>query len=391
MTSLLETAMARILGRSKSFRLKPSQKELVPQDSGRSTPLPPDASSQIDLVKSKDAELGTTTPNLRSTETADSLQRPRTSSGPEDRGRLFHKKVAPVVLTSNGQETLNFPIPSEPSPKPVMYAAEVHESGTIGMALGSPTMPNKWNQKVNPYTTDFVSNHTGTVTHISYDNSIADSTDTLPEARPKISRWKSLFGKKSSVQPQQNESFYQLQNPSGQHRADSHHDDDPFDQHAAFKSDSRITSPNPVSVEAKNTRKRSKSIKNSAAEHAKTKVEVDRANSRRPRTSRRDQSPPTPPKDTWRNPTSVPKLTVSNGSDITSPRTIGGGMMLDVDIPNIEMERYSVMFGSLLKPDRSSNLFIRRQGNAERLKPLTELNKKVSSTTLIKQRKTRLT
>jgi hypothetical protein len=41
--------------------------------------------------------------------------------------------------------------------------------------------------------------------------------------------------------------------------------------------------------------------------------------------------------------------------------------VLDVDIPRIEMERYSVMFGSLLKP-RNSSLLTRRQATLEKLK-----------------------
>jgi hypothetical protein len=41
--------------------------------------------------------------------------------------------------------------------------------------------------------------------------------------------------------------------------------------------------------------------------------------------------------------------------------------MLDVDIPRIEMERYSVMFGSLLKP-RDSSLLTRRQATLEKLR-----------------------
>src|SRR4051812_45924621 len=36
------------------------------------------------------------------------------------------------------------------------------------------------------------------------------------------------------------------------------------------------------------------------------------------------------------------------------------------------------MFGSLLQPNRSSSLLVRRQGNQEKLKPLNELSLKVS-------------
>jgi hypothetical protein len=58
--------------------------------------------------------------------------------------------------------------------------------------------------------------------------------------------------------------------------------------------------------------------------------------------------------------------------------------LLDVDIPTIQMERYSVMFSNLLQQNsggqsssRSSTLLERRQGNSERLKPLDPLSTKV--------------
>jgi len=53
---------------------------------------------------------------------------------------------------------------------------------------------------------------------------------------------------------------------------------------------------------------------------------------------------------------------------------LDGGPMLNVDIPSIELERYSVMFGSLLKPTHttSSNLLARRQATLDKLKMVNE-------------------
>lgn len=53
--------------------------------------------------------------------------------------------------------------------------------------------------------------------------------------------------------------------------------------------------------------------------------------------------------------------------------------LLDVSIPDVKMDRYSVMFGNLLQStsDRSSSLLVRRQVNAEKVKPLKELISKV--------------
>ncbi|KAJ9645864.1 hypothetical protein H2199_002907 [Coniosporium tulheliwenetii] len=52
--------------------------------------------------------------------------------------------------------------------------------------------------------------------------------------------------------------------------------------------------------------------------------------------------------------------------------------MLDIEIPNIQMERYSVMFGTVLQPAHPpvpQSLLVRRQGNTDRLKPLNELKR----------------
>ena len=58
--------------------------------------------------------------------------------------------------------------------------------------------------------------------------------------------------------------------------------------------------------------------------------------------------------------------------------------LLDVDIPTVHMERYSVMFSNLLQENTrcqtsngSSALLQRRQGNSDKLKPLDPLSTKV--------------
>lgn len=58
-------------------------------------------------------------------------------------------------------------------------------------------------------------------------------------------------------------------------------------------------------------------------------------------------------------------------------RNAGGNLMLDVNIPSVEMERYSVMFGSLLSgpaaPTATTpNLLARRQATLDRLKVVNE-------------------
>lgn len=51
--------------------------------------------------------------------------------------------------------------------------------------------------------------------------------------------------------------------------------------------------------------------------------------------------------------------------------------LLQVEIPNVEMERYSVMFGSLLQPSTSSSLLARRHGHLDELKTMAAAPDKV--------------
>ena len=76
----------------------------------------------------------------------------------------------------------------------------------------------------------------------------------------------------------------------------------------------------------------------------------------------------------------APKITVGGGL-MTHPESNHGGPMLNVDIPSVEMERYSVMFGSVLqKPTTatSSSLLARRQATLEKLKTVAESLPRVS-------------
>ena len=46
---------------------------------------------------------------------------------------------------------------------------------------------------------------------------------------------------------------------------------------------------------------------------------------------------------------------------------INGDSLLQVEIPHVEMERYSVMFGNLLRPPAASSLLVRREAHLEEL------------------------
>ncbi|KAF2834727.1 hypothetical protein M501DRAFT_508081 [Patellaria atrata CBS 101060] len=92
-------------------------------------------------------------------------------------------------------------------------------------------------------------------------------------------------------------------------------------------------------------------------------------------------SPPPPPKDfPWRSPR-TPKLTIT-GPESPPQADLSNARILDVDIPSVQMERYSVMFGNVLNTaaSSSSSLLSRRQGPADRLKPLHEMPYKLKPT-----------
>ena len=250
--------MARMLGRSKSLRLKNSQKDLRQQEDLPTPPLTGADSEPRNDAQSLKPVAHTTNPGKR-VDTPDQVQRPKTSSRPGDRGKHFHKKGVPITITSD-DHTYNFPLPT---PKTVLYTAEIHEDSTIGIALGSPTTPAHWNQ--NARATDFVTNQPGTTTQISYDNSFTDSSDTSHDmAKPKISRWRSLFGRKASHNVQQTP-FYQLQQfPSGQNHVDSHSDVGWQRPHAASRSASRAALSPTATSEKQESRKRAKAAKKDA-------------------------------------------------------------------------------------------------------------------------------
>ncbi|KAI6440344.1 hypothetical protein MCOR17_011857 [Pyricularia oryzae] len=54
------------------------------------------------------------------------------------------------------------------------------------------------------------------------------------------------------------------------------------------------------------------------------------------------------------------------------PITNTGGPFLNVEIPDVKMERYSVMFSGLLNPQSSSSLLARRQATLDRLKSIND-------------------
>lgn len=78
--------------------------------------------------------------------------------------------------------------------------------------------------------------------------------------------------------------------------------------------------------------------------------------------------------------TATPEITLEGGPLMDNARSDQtgkpyNGQMLDVDIPSIQLERYSVMFGSVLQKPTStaSSLLARRQATLDKLKTVNEI------------------
>ncbi|KAF2644764.1 hypothetical protein P280DRAFT_179479 [Massarina eburnea CBS 473.64] len=386
--------MAGILGRSKSLRMlrRGGHEESHQREIGLRTPQP--TLSQADLGRLKEASFPR--PDER-VETPEMLQRPKTSGGAGDRSTLFHKKVQPLQQQEPENQGFEFAPLSPTKSSTFLYAAEFRESreGIIGIALGSPTMATHPHWNVTSPGSDFVSDSQGTITHISSNNQPPypfpeDQTVEVQREppKPKISRWKSLFRKtKPPPRPREKESFYQLANSVTPARADSHHDDDSQEEESVVSSPATYT----YNPSIRESRKLPKGHAQPADDTRLRALTVDTV-SRSKTSLLRSASSPKIPRLFSRSPT-VPQVVVSNDGQSTSPRTIPGDKpLLDVDIPEVHMERYSVMFSSLLQQDpssssnpSSSSLLQRRQ--AEQLKPLNQLTMKNEPSHLKPQRR----
>jgi hypothetical protein len=379
--------MSRILGRSKSLRMlrRGGREESQQRDNELSTPQT--TLSQVDLRRLKEPSVVRSDARV---ETPDMLQRPKTSAGSGDRSTLFHKKVTPIPQQQQ-QETKDFEFtPRSPTKSTTfLYTAELRESNEsiIGIALGSPTMASHWD--IASPGTDFVSNSHGTITHISSNNQAPKSTSQIQVVRdqqevskPKLSRWKSLF-RKAGPPPRQKEKepFYQLDQSAAPMRVDSHHEDDSQEEESSVSSPATYTY-NPT---IRQSRKLPKGHAQPVLDTRPRALTVTTASKPKPSLPR-SASSPKPPKFFSRSPT-VPKLVVSSDTQTRSPQNIlpktssGSKPFLDVDIPEIHMERYSVMFSKFIEQNTSnattSSLLQRRQ--AEQLEPLNRLSIKVCS------------
>jgi hypothetical protein len=250
-------------------------------------------------------------------------RRPRTANEAMDRRKELMASGSPISVTS-GRNIFNYPThPSTPQPNAQSTDVRSVTSG-IGIALGSPShaahfqspmsassFPNRLfvpNDILTPLSTPGRS-------MTSYES--RSTKNEMDGAKPKLSRWRSLgglFGRRQASASRERKSPLLLQ-----------------------------TSPAPVDLKLmdEHTWERDNS----------SKVVFE-------------QSPSLPPKKTKRGMRFglARSQTAPIGRRGASPQPPPKGPMLDVDIPDTRMERYSVMFNNVL-PNQQSGLLARRQAS----------------------------
>jgi hypothetical protein len=320
--------------------------------------------------------------------------RPNTSDGPGDSNTMmFHMKTNTTAFQSQEHVPWNpSPMQSSTTLSPA-YVRE--EQGVIGMALGSPTVGSRWNLTTQASTpTTAPHEPSNQMPPIAYPYGASGGRELPP--KPKLSRWKSLFRKAAPPPPHSREkaSFYQLTQTAtaAAHRADSHHDGESHAPREPLKhvvEAMRTASPPIYRSDIRASRKEAPEGFIAPRSPPETPITRRRAltlgdtttNIHSATTIQRAFTAPISP---WRviydGAPAVPQLTITKS---TSDHLHSSQKpLLDINIPDVKMDRYSVMFGNLLQSssNRSSSLLIRRQGNAEKLKPLNELSAKVCDT-----------
>jgi hypothetical protein len=378
--------MPGLLSRSKSMRLLKGHRKDTPQEQTQNS-MPHSGVPQTDNDRYQSP-----TPISRAErklEPPEVAVRPNTSSGPGDRRTLFHVKTNPAAST-HSKSDLTFSLPSESTTALYTEGFTDSQEGVIGIALGSPTAGSHWTSTPQASTVDITSKspHDQTTASMQYNSFPSPPPGRQEVPKSKLGRWKSLFRKAPPVPPpQEKPSFYQLtQTIAGPRavRADSHHDNESIEsQVKIFHEHNTGRTPSPPTFKANIRASRAFSSPRSPPEVARSRARAFTAGAlpTNPRASvQRSATTPLPSSIATRDFPAVPQLK-THKSDQQTTTLPTDKPLLDVSIPNITLDRYSVMFNSLLQSNsnRTSNLLVRRQGNAEKLKPLNELSVKVRS------------
>ncbi|RMZ71726.1 hypothetical protein GMOD_00006870 [Pyrenophora seminiperda CCB06] len=392
--------MPGMLMRSKSLRFLRNNRN--DPDNGKS--MQPAKASQTGLDKYK-----LSTPSSGPDMNLDSLHvpvRPNTSGGPGDRSLMSPKTDHPALPDYPQDNVHSFQSPTTSTT--VLYTADVRtERGVIGIALGSPTFDPNWKVPPQAVSTMDLGYTASPMTMMNHQNESLPSLATRPDApKSKFSRWKSMF-RKAAPPEQDKASFYQVTQAittasavaepvvsapisSFAPRADSHHDQEALEAQTPLKEGNgreklRTVSPPTYKHDIRASRKWTEEEFTAPESPPETTVTRGRTlkvgkhsfHLAHHMAAPRSEQNNTPAPQTRNTQTASQKTATANE-----------GPLLDVSLPDVTMERYSVMFENFLQfdlnqfnpsqqdPNRLS-LLARRQGNNEKVQPLTELSAKV--------------
>jgi hypothetical protein len=327
--------------------------------------------------------------------------RPSTSGGPGERPMMFHRKTNPTPSVFSQDVAHSFQSPT--SSTTVLYTTDVtKEQGVIGIALGSPSSGSHFNST--PQNAGFKTDPrfpNSSMASLRQPNGSSPSLNVRQEApKSKLSRWKSMFRKAAPPPPPEKPSFYQLtQTATSAPRADSHHEEEVQEPQAPAEQEIdavRTASPPAYKPNIRASRKWARGEFEFTAPESPPETSVTRERAltlgnsmpqhRPPMSIHRAFTTPNPaPRSTPNESSSVPQVVVSTsiGNTPAVPAS-EGGPLLDISLPDITLERYSVMFGNLLQSEPSrSSLLVRRQGNADKLLPLNALSTKVRNVAIL--------
>lgn len=356
------------------------------QQEGAQKSMPRSGNSQTDI----DRYLSATpiSKKERDVETPNMVPRPSTSGGPGDRRTLFHMKTNPVA-SNHSQNDLPSSLPLNSTTFLSTARATDSSEGIIGIALGSPTVDSYWTGTPQASVLNAASQSTDNMSAFSQPYSPAPSAVRTVAPKSKLSRWKSMFKKAAPPPPQpEKPSFYKLTTTvtaTRAGRADSHHDEEAVKSVRQYAEPMNDRTPSPPTFKPNIRASRTFTTPRIAPSPPQTRPRAFTATSlpANPRVSVvRSATTPIPSNMVANDFPAVPRLFVSQSAQQVPTLTGDGKPLLDVSIPDIKLDRYSVMFGNLLQPassNRSSSLLVRRQGNTDKLKPLNKLSVKVRS------------
>ena len=285
---------------------------------------------------------------LQTSQTSRPSERPRTASSPHRQPNHTSPAQAPQAQDSP-VPSLNLCIPRQSH---VTYDAKGRQQEVvIGMALGSPSqnpLPPL------PQDANIGDNYQALSPQTSAPEEHSYQAKDMYRQKGKWKGFGGLFSKKSASMPVSPASPLYIAQTTAQ--GTSHREIRPhaFSQgsHSALqvevsRSNREIVQDSP------------RQLRIPVSKYANLKPEMQRSHTTPMfQPARHTPTPPPPPKDN-----------VYEESLVQSP--VATSPLLEVEIPSVTMDRYSVMFGSVLQP-RQPSLLVRRQAQLEKLKNLDE-------------------